>query len=301
MKQLLFHILTIPVWLITLLPLKVLYLLSDVFFLIIYYITGYRRKVVLMNLKKSFPEKSDDELKTIARKFYKHLCDSFIESIYLLNMSANEAKKRYRFRNLELLHRLLNNNKSIIVVAGHYGNWEWYVSLPLYIDQQVWAIYHPLNNKYFDELFLRLRTKFGTKLVQMKTAFREMSTAKKNHILTITLFLTDQRPVRKSIRYWTTFLHQEAPVLLGSELIAKKLNQAVVYMDVQKTGRGYYDVEFRLLYENPLQTKEYEITEAHTRMLEGIISRKPEYWLWSHRRWKHDRKVIEQRQKKRDD
>lgn len=257
--------------------------------------------MVMINLKNSFPEKSDEEIKIIARRFYRHLCDSFIESIYILNMSPNEVRKRYRFKNLELLNRLLNSNKSIIVTAGHYGNWEWYVSLALYIDHQVLAIYHPLNNQYFNELFLRLRMKYGTKLIQMKTAFREMSTAAQNNILTITLFVTDQRPVRSSIRYWTTFLNQETPVLLGSESIAKRLNQAVVYMDVQKTRRGYYEVEFRLLYENPLQTKEFEITEAHTRMLEGIIKRNPEYWLWSHRKWKHKRQVVEKRPKKRND
>jgi KDO2-lipid IV(A) lauroyltransferase len=173
--------------------------------------------------------------------------------------------------------------------------------LPLYINQKVYAIYHPLSNKYFNELFHRLRNKFGLGLIQMKTAYREMLAATRKHILTITLFMTDQRPIWSSSRYWTTFLHQETPILLGSESIAKKLNQAVVYMDVQRIRRGYYDVEFKLLYENPLQTEEYELTEAHTRMLEGIIIKKPEYWLWSHRRWKHNRKNIEKRLKKRND
>lgn len=301
MKRLLFHIYNIPVWLITLLPLNVLYLLSDFFFLIIYYIAGYRKNVVMTNLKNSFPEKSDDEIKTIARRFYRHLCDNFIESFYVLNMSVNEIKKRYRYKNIELLNRVLNNKKSIILVAGHYANWDWFASLPLYINQKAYAIYHPLSNKYFNELFHRLRNKFGLGLIQMKTAYREMLAATRKHILTITLFMTDQRPIWSSSRYWTTFLHQETPVLLGSESIAKKLNQAVVYMDVQRIRRGYYDVEFKLLYENPLQTEEYELTEAHTRMLEGIIIKKPEYWLWSHRRWKHNRKNIEKRLKKRND
>ena len=255
----------------------------------------------MINLKNSFPDKSDNEIKTIARNFYKHLCDNFIESIYVLNMSEKEIKKRYRYNNPELLRRLYDNNKSIILVIGHYGNWDWLCSLPLYIDHQVFAIYHPLSNKYFNELFNSIRKKFGVGLIQMNTSYREMLEASKNQILTVTLFLADQRPVWSSIRYWTTFLHQETPVLLGSELIAKKLDQAVVYLDVQKIRRGYYDVEFKLLYENPLQTKEYEITEAHTRMLENNITRKPEYWLWSHRRWKHNRKAVEQRLKKRND
>jgi KDO2-lipid IV(A) lauroyltransferase len=254
-----------------------------------------------MNLKNSFPDKSDDEINVITRNFYKHLCDNFIESMYVLNMSESELKKRYHYKNPELLRQLYDKNKSIILVIGHYGNWDWLCGLPLYTDHKVFAIYHPLSNKYFDELFNRIRKKFGVGLIQMSTSYREMLEASQNQILTVTLFLADQRPVWSSIRYWTTFLRQETPVLLGSELIAKKLDQAVIYLDVQKIRRGYYDVEFKLLYENPLQTKDHEITEAHTRMLENIITRKPEYWLWSHRRWKHNRKAVEQRLKNRND
>ncbi|MBN2213328.1 MAG: lysophospholipid acyltransferase family protein [Bacteroidales bacterium] len=301
MRQLLFHICNIPVWLITLLPLQVLYLLSDFFFLIIYYIARYRRKVVMMNLRNSFPEKSEDEIKTIARKFYRHLCDNFIESFYVLNMSDKEIRKRYLYRNPELLRQLLKKNKSIILVMGHYGNWDWLCSLPLYFDKQVLAIYHPLTNRYFDELFNRIRNKFGVRLIQMKTAYREMLAAAKNHILTITLFLADQRPAKRSIHYWTTFLNQETPVLMGSEAIAKKLNHAVVFADIRKIRRGYYHVAFSLVCENPDQTEEFEITETHTRLLEKIIIGKPDYWLWSHKRWKHNREEIEQRLKKKND
>ena len=301
MRRLLFHTYNIPVWLITLLPLNILYLLSDFFFLIIYYLARYRKRVVITNLKNSFPEKSDDEIKIIARNFYKHLCDNFIESFYVFNISKKEIRKRYRYMNPELLRQLGNKNKSIILVIGHYGNWDWLCSLPLYVDHQVFAIYHPLSNKYFDELFNRIRKKFGVLLIQMNTSYREMLTASRNSMLTITLFLADQRPIWSSSRYWTTFLHQETPVLLGSESIAKKLDQAVIFTDIRKKGRGYYDVEFRLVTEDPCQTKEFEITEIHTRMLEEVINRKPEYWLWSHKRWKHNRKNIEQRLKKRND
>jgi KDO2-lipid IV(A) lauroyltransferase len=150
-------------------------------------------------------------------------------------------------------------------------------------------------------LFNRIRNKFGVRLIQMATAYREMLTASRNHILTITLFLADQRPIWSSIRYWTTFLHQETPVLIGSESIAKKLDQAVVFADIRKIRRGYYDVEFKPVAENPRQTGEFEITETHTRMLEEIIIKKPDYWLWSHKRWKHKRDDIEQRLKKRND
>jgi KDO2-lipid IV(A) lauroyltransferase len=255
----------------------------------------------MRNLVNAFPEKSNDEIKVIARNFYKHLCDNFIESFYVLNMSEKEIRKRYRYKNPELLRRILSKNKSIILVMGHYANWDWLCSLPLYVDQQVFAIYHPLSNQYFDELFNRIRNKFGVRLIQMATAYREMLTASRNHILTITLFLADQRPIWSSIRYWTTFLHQETPVLIGSESIAKKLDQAVVFANIRKIRRGYYDVEFKPVAENPRQTGEFEITETHTRMLEEIIIKKPDYWLWSHKRWKHKRDDIEQRLKKRND
>jgi KDO2-lipid IV(A) lauroyltransferase len=255
----------------------------------------------MMNLRNSFPEKSEDEIKTIARKFYRHLCDNFIESFYVLNMSEKEIRKRYRYRNPELLRHLQDKNKSIILVMGHYGNWDWLCGLPLSCEQQVLAIYRPLTNKYFDELFTRIRSKFGVRLIQMKTAYREMLTAAQNHVPTITLSLTDQRPAKRSIHYWTNFLNQETPVLTGSEAIAKKLDQAVVFADIQKVRRGYYDVELKLISDYPGQTKEFEITENHTRMLEKIIVRKPEYWLWSHKRWKHNRKKIEQFLKKKHD
>ena len=254
-----------------------------------------------MNLNKSFPEKSQKELNGITRRFYRHFCDSFIESFYALNISEKEIRKRYKYKNVEVLNQLYEKNKSVILVFGHYGNWDWLNSLPLYTKHKNYALYHPLRNKYFDELFIQIRGKFGVKLIPMKTAYKDMLTVSKNNILTITYFLTDQRPVWSSIRFWTTFLHQETPVLTGSEVIAKKLNQAVVYLDIQKVKRGFYEAEFELLAENPKETEEFEITESHTRKLESIIIRKPDYWLWSHKRWKLKREDVEKRQKKKDD
>ncbi len=300
MNRTLFNTYNFPIWLLTLLPLRVLYIISDICFIIIY-LLGYRRKVVMMNLKNSFPEKSHKELKTIAHRFYHHFCDSFIESFYALNISEKEIRKRYRYKNPEILNHLFEKKKSIILVFGHYGNWDWLNSLPLYTGHLNYALYHPLRNKYFDELFIRIRGKFGVKLIPMKTAYKDMLAASKKNILTITYFLTDQRPVWSSIRYWTTFLNQETPVLTGSEVIARKLDQAVVYLDIQKIKRGYYEAEFEIITENPTETKEFEITESHTRKLESIIIKKPEFWLWSHKRWKLKREDVEKRLKKKDD
>ncbi len=301
MNPILFHICNIPVWLITLLPLRILYLISDFFYFIIYYLVRYRRRVVFTNLKNAFPEKSDREIHAIAKKFYHHLCDSFIESIYSINISAEEISKRYRFKNLEVIQPILNRNKSILMVCGHYGNWEWYNSMPLYVRQPVLAIYHPLRNSYFNELLIHIRRKFGVVMIPMKTSVKEMIAYSRKNISIISLFLADQRPVWSSIRYWTTFLNQETPVLQGSEIIAKKLDHSVVFMDIQKVQRGYYEIFFELISENPRETAENEITEAHTRILERIIRKEPAYWLWSHKRWKHKRADIEKRTKSRNE
>lgn len=300
MNQVLFKIYNFPVWILTLLPLRALYLLSDFFFIIILF-TGYRKKVVISNLKNSFPEKTKNELNKLAHKFYRHLCDNFIESLYALNMSENENRKRFRYKNPEVLTGLLDKNKSVILAFGHYGNWDWLNGLPLFVRHQVCALYHPLKNRYFNELFNKIRGKFGVKLIPMKTAYKEMLTSSKNNIPTIAYFLTDQRPVWSSIHYWTTFLNQETPVLTGSEVISKKLNQVVVFLDIQKIKRGYYEAEFEVICEYPLETKEFEITESHTRKLESIIIKKPEYWLWSHKRWRLKREDVEKRLKKKDD
>lgn len=297
MNPLLFHICNIPIWLITLLPLRVLYVFSDFFYILIYYVAGYRKRVVFTNLKNSFPEKSQKEIKKIARTYYRHLCDYFIESLYTINISEKEIKKRYTYKNPEVLSSILSQNKGVIVACGHYGNWEWFISISLYIKNPLLGIYHPIKNQYFNEFYKRIRGKFGGISVPMSISVKEMIKYSRNKIGTITLFLIDQRPIWSSIRYWTTFLNQETPVLQGSELIAKKLDQAVVFMDIQKVKRGYYEIEFELISNNPRETKENEITEANTRKLEDIIRKNPDYWLWSHKRWKHKRTEIEKRQK----
>ncbi|MFO7655737.1 MAG: lysophospholipid acyltransferase family protein [Bacteroidales bacterium] len=297
MNRLLFNVYNLPLWLLTLLPLNVLYLLSDFFFVIIY-LAGYRKKVVMTNLQNSFPEKPQSELKKIARRFYRHFCDSFIESIYALHISENEISKRFHYKNAEILNRYYKENKSVILVFGHYANWEWLNGMPLFVKHQVTALYHPLTNRFFDELFKEIRCKFGVKLISMKSAYKEMLSDAQKGIVTATYFLTDQRPVWSSIRYWTTFLNQETPVLTGSEVIAAKLNQPVIYLNIRKIRRGYYEAAFEIISENPGQAKEFEITEQHTRKLEESIKQNPEYWLWSHKRWKHKREEIEKRLKK---
>ncbi len=273
-------------WLIAWLPLRALFVLSDLVFIAVYRIVKYRREVVRENLVRSFPEKDLSEIRRIEKGFYKHLCDSFVEWIYPLHRSAKTLEKHYRFRNPELINDLYDRGKSVAGVLGHYGNWEFLSLLPLYVNHEVWALYKPLKNKNFDKLIHDLRSKFGVRMVPDNQGFRKLKERKDAGALTLTYFLADQSPQKSKIKYTTPFLNRSAPIFLGPEHIATRLDMAVVFFDIRKVKRGRYEVEFKLLTENPKETKPYEITELHVRALENAIRKDPVPWLWSHRRWK---------------
>lgn len=291
MSTLLFYI-TLPLlYLISLLPFPLFYKLSDVICFLIYNVIGYRKKVVFENLKNSFPEKSNKELKHIEKQFYHYLCDLFLETLKTLTISKEEAIKRCRFseQTLKILNDLSENKQSCILVMGHYGNWEWAGnSFSLQCKQQLYVIYHPLSNKNFDKLMYDMRTQFGTKLYAMKDTMREM--IRNRNEINATAFIADQTPAPEHA-YWTTFLNQDTPVFWGTEKIAQKLNYPVIYITIKKVKRGYYIIDSEVLVAEPKNTKEGEISEMHTRKLEKDIISQPEIWLWSHRRWKH-KKVI---------
>lgn len=287
MKKIFFYIFYIFSWLLSILPLKIQYFIADFLYIILYYIIAYRKKVVYINLKNSFPEKSDKEIKSIAKKFYKHLADLFIENISFHFFSEKDILKRVKFTNIEILNNYYKQNKSVVAVLGHYGNWELYCGMPLITKHLNIGVYKKLSNKSFDDLFKKTRKKFGAEAVEMHNTFRTIIKYAKEGKLTFTGLISDQTPTKSEIHYWTKFLNQDTPIFLGVEKIAKKTNQPVVFMDMKKIKRGYYQVEIIKLFENPQETKEYEITEKHVRLLERIIKNKPEYWLWSHRRWKH--------------
>ena len=276
-------------WILSRVPNFVLYGFADIIFMFLYYLIGYRKKVVFKNLKNSFPEKSVKELKSIQTKFYRHLSDVFIENIALIKMKPERISKMVEFKNHDILNDLYNQGKSIVGVTAHYGNWEIFITLPLFSPHTTLCVYKPLNNKFFDREFYKMRAKFGEVPVTMNDAYRAVLKFNRNNTLTILGLISDQRPPLKSSNYWTTFLNQETPVFLGPEKIAKKLNAAVVYTHVDKIKRGKYLLIPTLLYDEVKDCKEYEITEAHLRLLENYIREKPEYWLWSHKRWKHKR------------
>jgi len=276
-------------WTITWLPLVALFLFGDLFYLLAYRVIGYRKDIVRSNLKNSFPEKSEDEIVKIEKRFYRHLGDSFIEWFYPMHRSARQLKSRYVFKNPELLNGLHEKGISVAGVLGHYGNWEWLSLLPTEVKHKVWAIHKPLKNPYFNQLINGLRSKYGVHMISTKDSYRKLKMEKDNGEVTMTYFLADQSPQESKIKYWTSFLGQETPVFLGAEQIARKLDMAVVFFDIRKVSRGHYEIEFKLLSENPKSEENHTITDLHVQVLEDRIKAEPEWWLWSHRRWKHKR------------
>jgi KDO2-lipid IV(A) lauroyltransferase len=277
--------------LVNLLPLRVLYVLSDFLYLILYYFPSYRRKVVGTNLKNAFPEKTDKELRDIERKFYKHLADMFIETFKAGFLSRKELERRFTVTGAEIVNRLYDEKRDIIAVLGHYNNWEMALLLAEKIKPQPYVIYKPLQNKYFDRLINTQRTKHGMGITAMSMVIKVILQSRKDKINTISMILSDQTPPKNEIQYWTTFLNQDTPVYTGVEKIARKYNMAVVFFHIIKVKRGYYKLEIEKLVDNPDEMAENMITEAHVRRLEEIIREKPEYWVWSHRRWKHKKPV----------
>ncbi len=283
-------VLAAPIYFLMLLPFPILYLLSDFLYLIMYYVIGYRKKVVYQNLRNSFPQKTDEEIAGIAKAYYQFMIDLFIETFKTLTLSKRELMKRCTYAQgaLEMSEHYYLQKRSIMMVMGHYGNWEWggHVFSQL-AKHGAYALYHPVKSPFFNWLTSVIRTKFGIGLINMHHSIKQMITLR--HELTATAFIADQTPSNPKEAYWTNFLHQDTPVLLGTELIAGKLNYPVIFASVRRKKRGYYEVHFELITDQPAVTKPGEITEKHCRLLEAEINRQPEIWLWSHRRWKHKR------------
>jgi KDO2-lipid IV(A) lauroyltransferase len=285
LNYLLYYVLILPV---SVLPFRVLYIISDGFYIIIYRLIGYRTKVVLTNIRNSFPDKSDAEHQAICRKFYHHLCDLLVESLKIFTISDKEARKRMVLLNPEFIDAYYRQGKSIIMAGGHLNNWELFaVVIDELIPHKAIGIYQPLVNLFFDEKMRRSREKYGLRMIStriVKKVFEE----EKNKI-TATIFASDQSPSNTTNCYWMKFLNQDTGVLFGVEKYAKEYNYPVVYGRINKVKRGYYSCEFFKVTDDPAAAAHGEITESFTKMLERDIIAHPQYWLWSHRRWKHKR------------
>ena len=274
----------------SLLPLFLLYRLADAFYLLIFYIFKYRKKVVKENLYNAFPDKSSSELNTIEKEYYKFLSSLFIEIIKMRSISKKELHKRVKFKNADLVEAYLKNNESVLFCSSHYGNYEWVcMAIGLNFSGQHYPIYKPLSSETFDNWFLTMRSKFGNNMVAMRQTLRAIQASK--NTANIFTFGSDQAPAKEESIYWTTFLNQETSVQLGIEKIAKKTNRPIFYLKINYLKRGYYEVDCVPICLHPKETPEFEITEMHTHFLEEMIKEQPSYWLWSHRRWKYKPEV----------
>ena len=279
-------------WLHALLPLKILYILSDILFFPMFYIVRYRRKLVYQNMKDSFPEKSEKEIRRMEKAFYHHFCDYIVETIKLLHISDKETRKRVKFHNTEALQEIVDNGGSCLMLLGHYGNWEFVPSVTLWMRKGsvIFAqIYRPLKNKWFDRFFLKLRGRYHSECIAKQDTLRSILRYKSSGRPSITGFMADQTPSPANIHHWVNFLNHDTPVFTGVEKIAHKVGFSVFYFDVEKIKRGYYSVTIREISKNPKETEEFEITNKNMEMMETTILRAPEYWLWTHNRWKHKR------------
>jgi KDO2-lipid IV(A) lauroyltransferase len=285
------YYLSLPfIYLLSVLPFPLLYGLSDIVYYLLYYGLGYRKEVVLKNLRNSFPEKTEKEIQIISRRFYRYFCDLFLETFKTLSISRGAMLRHCRLcaDAQQLFDGLAAERQSFMVVMGHLGNWEWAGNtFSICCRHQLYVIYHPLSNKYFNRLIIGMRTRFGTKLIPMKDTLREM--LHNRHELTATAFIADQSP-QPDRAYWMNFLHQDTPVFLGIEKIALKIRYPVVYVSIKRVKRGYYDLNAERIDLPSEPVRPGEITELHTRKLEEDIRKRPETWLWTHRRWKHTRK-----------
>ena len=282
------------IWLITWLPLRVLYLFSDLFYLIIYYIVPYRKKLTRENLKNAFPEKSKKELRKIERRFYRFFCDLFIETIYQVHMSEAEVRRRFDLGNIDLITQQYALGKSVLNMTAHYGNWEWGSSLSLLLppESPMQNVYKKLSNKKFDKLMSNLRSKYKGQNIEAQDLMRSMIRLRNENKISTFAMISDQSPFLFHIHHWMTFLNQETPVIIGTEQLAKKFDYPVIYTHVIRVKRGYYRCEYYPVSLNPKATADYEITETYMRILEEKINERPEYWLWTHKRWKHKRVSI---------
>lgn len=292
MMNLIVYILVYPIiWFLSILPFRILYLISDGVFFLLYYIIGYRKNVVYDNLKLAFPKKSETELLAIRKKFYHHFVDVFIEMIKSFTISEKEIIKRYKYLNIDLIENLQKDNKSVILLGSHYANWEWMISLSLFINYKSYAAFTKIGNPYFNKSILKSRSRFGVILKESSKISAEIRLNLKNNSQAMYGLLSDQSPQIHKTHYWGSFLGIKVPVHTGTENLAKKHDLNVIVMTTKKIKRGYYENTFSLITTEPKKYADYEITDIYLRKLEAQIYEEPAYYFWTHKRFKHKDKA----------
>lgn len=278
--------------LLSLIPFRLLYVLSDILYYPFYYVIRYRRKIVRKNLTESFPEKGLDEILSIEKKFYRFFIDMMLESVKFISMTPEETRKRMKFGNISIVNEKLREGKTVSAFLGHYANWEWMASIALWLcEEAVCAqIYHRLRNQVLDKLMKYLRERMGSICIDMyKTARFVANTATDDKSYMIG-FLADQSPKFREVRYFTHFLNHEVPILVGTEKITKHYGFEAVFAGMKRVKRGYYECTFTFLHDNPSSLPDYELSELYYQKLEEEIRQQPECYLWTHNRFKHAKK-----------
>jgi len=296
--QLLVFIVVYPwLWVISRLPFFIIYRISDVLFCLIYYIVRYRRKVVQENLRLVFPSKDVKALKRIEKDFYRHMCDMFLEMIKTMGISKAEMLKRFRCENIELLQQYEANGQSTIVMFPHYASWEWSLSINAQLKGPGYGIYQKIQNSYFDKLIRDIRSKFGTTLLQTDASTRFIARkTREGEVFTLGI-ISDQSPLHFKAKHWTEFMGITVPVHVGGEVLSKTFNLVPLYLKVKKVKRGYYSARVKCLTATPKDIPDYNITDLFLKETEASIKEAPEFYFWTHKRWKHRHNVPEKFQK----
>ena len=283
-----YHLLRFFLKLLSYIPFRVLYILSDGLFYPLYYLIRYRRKIVRRNLTESFPEKNLSEIKHVEKRFYRFFTDMILESCKLASISQDEIRRRMKFKNVEEVNGMLKQGKSVAVYLGHYGNWEWVSSMPLWLEKDTIGaqIYHRLSNKNVDKLMLHIRGRMGAISIDMHKTARYITALATEHKVCTIGFIADQSPRKRDSHHFLHFLHHNTPVLTGTEKIIKHYGFEAFYLDVKRTKRGYYEAEFVKMHDNPQSLRDFELTDLYFKHLEQAITKRPELYLWTHKRFR---------------
>ena len=291
MQFILFAITYPIIWILSRLPMRILYMKSNFFYFLIYYVFRYRKQVVLDNLKLAFPEKPEVELLRIRKKFFKHLMDLLVESVKAFSISEKEILKRYTYSNPELVNKYAAEGRSIALMGAHQSNWEWSISLPKVLNIDMYGAYTKLNNTYYEKVVRDSREKFGVigyKTSEMVRGMQKRFSAKQQGAY---ILLSDQSPQLHKTYYWRAFFDIKVPIHTGAEMLSKRFDLVVINYVTRRIKRGYYTTEFQLITDTPKEFKDYQITDLYTELTEKNIREQPEFYLWSHKRFKHRDKV----------
>ncbi|HCF03541.1 lysophospholipid acyltransferase family protein [Flavobacterium sp.] len=288
--QFLIYSISFPfLWIISKLPFRLFYRFSDCIYILVYYIIGYRKKIVRNNILIALPHISEEKRLVIEKKFFHHMCDMFLEMIKTMSISSEEMKERFKITNIELLKEYEQKNKSIILLAAHYASWEWLLSINESTSFKCYGVYKKVNNKYFDAKVRAIRSKFKSVLVTTDNTIALINDNEKNGIMSLYGLASDQSPQVHKTFHWQQFMGITVPVHTGAEMLAKRYDLEVVFAKVKKVKRGYYEATFVPIANNPKSIPDYEITDAYLKEVEQQILEAPEFYFWTHKRWKHRR------------